>query len=159
MNATLLTNSNYGRSPAITFDNGVEVGGQLFLFNKNDADYKGGFLLRALDTAGAACDLLGRGDGSLSWRGNSIDTVVSSGSNFIRYMSGLQICWGAAEVSSQGTTYVNFPQAFSHSVSAVISPIGSGPDVPGCYASTTTLNINCGSITSPVYWIAIGYWK
>lgn len=159
MNATLLTNVAGGRLPAMQNNDTVNVGGELFLFNKTDADYKGGFLLRALDTAGAASDLLGKGDGSLSWRGNSIDTVVSSGSNFIRYMSGLQICWGAAEVSSHGTTYVNFPQAFAHSVSAVISPIGSGPDVPGCYASTTTLNINCGSITSPVYWIAIGYWK
>ena len=46
-------------------------GGEIWLFDKNDELYKGGFLVRARDD-NTVYDLFGRNDGSLTWKGKNI---------------------------------------------------------------------------------------
>lgn len=55
----------------------VNSGGQLWLFDKGDQLYKGGFIARAKATDGAYHDLEGRADGLLMWDGKNVVRSVN----------------------------------------------------------------------------------
>ena len=61
------------------------------------------------------CVLSGKPDGTLVWDGKAVVTVtassINSGTGYIRFSNGLQICWGEATIASAGAT-VTLPAAF-----------------------------------------------
>lgn len=61
--------------PAIGYHNGTEDGGCLYLFNKFDTAYKGGFILRARAEDSSIKDLKGRSDGKLTWSNKEVVTT------------------------------------------------------------------------------------
>lgn len=83
--------------------------------------------------------------------------VAASGSNWVRFSDGTQICWG--------TNYsgrVGFPVSFANTN---YTPIGSlEAQYPGKYnfgfedSSTTGMRINTSGGTVKVHWIAFGRW-
>ena len=83
--------------------------------------------------------------------------VAASGSNWVRFSDGTQICWG--------TNYsgrVGFPVSFANTN---YTPIGSlDAQYPGNYnfgfedSSTTDMRINTSGGTVKVHWIAFGRW-
>lgn len=83
--------------------------------------------------------------------------VAASGSNWVRFLDGTQICWG--------TNYsgrVGFPVSFANTN---YTPIGSlDAQYPGNYnfgfedSSTTGMRINTSGGTVKVHWIAFGRW-
>jgi hypothetical protein len=70
MTGTISSKMGAGQ-PALAFNDGV-LGGQLWLFSVSDANYKGGFLLRAKASNGTFYDLKGLSDGGLLWGGKDI---------------------------------------------------------------------------------------
>lgn len=122
-------------------------------------------------------ELVGTSDGALTWTGGDysssgeIEIVDSSNfsdyTSYIRYSSGLQICWGYVSLNGPITATnkrITFPVAFTtkpailttHNANAGDTPIGVG------WESTTAFSIgtvNGSSSTSLTSWIAIGTWK
>lgn len=109
-------------------------------------------------------------DGTAYWGGNGLDTIVFSGTNYIRYDNGIQICWlfsTSFAVASSGETQVTYPQAFVASP-AVAMVGGFGTDwVSGkTYSATGFLAViynqsgtKYTSGTRTLGYIAVGRWK
>lgn len=133
----------------------AQNGAGLWLYG-GDASAAGNFLLRAAQS-GASTDLVGRNGGALTWGGKTAELIETRGSNYIRYVGGLQICWGSNNATNAGATY-NYPAAFSRNVQMSIAPTAA------TYAYLTALsNTNFTIRTSrtdalAVRWMAIGYW-
>ena len=122
-------------------------------------------------------ELLGTSDGTLKWTGGNyssrgdIEIVdskdFSSSTRYIRYSSGLQICWGILNINGPVTSKnkrVTFPVAFSkkpailttYNVNIGNKPVGTG------WESTTAFSIGTmdkSNSTGSTSWIAIGPWK
>lgn len=130
-------------------------------------------------------DLVGTSDGLLSWTGgdnpslghieivDSLNTSSPQGEvNYIRYSSGLQICWGVLNLNgpiSATNKRITFPVAFT-ALPAILTtqnantgyypagyhPIGIGWESSTAFSIGTLDNFNAIGITE---WIAIGPWK
>lgn len=122
-------------------------------------------------------ELVGTSDGALTWTGGDysssgeIEIVDSSNfsdyTSYIRYSSGLQICWGYVSLNGPITATnkrITFPVAFTtkpailttHNANAGDTPIGVGWESTTAFSIGTVNNSSSTSITS---WIAIGAWK
>ena len=121
--------------------------------------------------------LIGVPTGSLSWNDKEIERVDSSGTNWIRFVSGLQICWGelsnvemttlhasglywGQRVISFPKTFITAPQLTSNYYPKTQNPLAwSG----NCTTLTTTsVNLRIVGVVSDtvsIQYIAIGYWK
>lgn len=99
--------------------------------------------------------------------GSAAEGVVVSGTGYIRYARGIQMCWGTANLNGPVTEKnkrVSFPKAFkrdyiiltTHNANVGSAPVGIG------WESSTSFSIgtldNSGS-TAHTGWLAIGYWK
>lgn len=124
-------------------------------------------------------DLVGTSDGILSWTGGNyyslghIEIVDSMGTDkwydekYVRYSSGLQICWGFLSLSGPVTATnkrITFPKPFTV-VPAILTtfnanigntPIGIGWESTTAFSIGTMNNANTTGHTS---WIAVGPWK
>lgn len=102
--------------------------------------------------------------GSLSIAGNAVETVVASGSNYIRYDSGLQICWDTVSGITLSGVTLTFPAPFANTSYAVLA-FASGYNVNANgigYTSKTITSVvlNRGSETSAAAnYLIVGYWK
>ena len=99
------------------------------------------------------------------------ESIVASGTGYIRYESGLQICWGscAGSGNSDGTAVI-FPVAFNSApiVTATANVLTENPypvsvqvsvsRATDCYI-TVSVNATWTSAAVAARWIAIGYWK
>lgn len=122
-------------------------------------------------------ELVGTSDGALTWTGGDysssgeIEIVDSSNfsdyTSYIRYSSGLQICWGYVFLNGPITATnkrITFPVAFTtkpailttHNANAGDTPIGVGWESTTAFSIGTVNNSSSTNITS---WIAIGAWK
>lgn len=133
-----------------------EDGAWIELFgNTIDDPRKGTFTLSSGDSSKS---LYGYPDGRLQWEAKEVERVTAKGSNYIRYDSGLQICWGST-TSVKNSTHV-FPVPFKN--------------VPSCFASINSylpegryLTIEASATQLKIYkvaenggyWGAIGFWK
>lgn len=139
---------------------GTSDGARLVLCSKGDSD-SGQFKLYAKNNDNQQI-LVGFPDGSLKWDGKEVDRVNSSGTYYIRYENGLQMCWGAVDTDPSGVT-TTFPIAFS-AVPIVVACRKTSENTTGGAMlfvrtiTTTTVNIYAENSTSSRY-IAIGYWK
>lgn len=88
--------------------------------------------------------------GNIATIAGTVEQLYSQGSNWIRYTSGLQICWG--DVSSGNS--VSFPQAFKDTPSITCTCLGNSSSYvlnrsTTGFKNNTTLTIN---------YIAVGRW-
>ena len=130
----------------------------------NTASHEGESGLFSLRTGGLdAKFLIGRPNGSLSWDAKEVERVTTSGPNYIRYESGVQICWGYSQPNSTQRP-LTLPMPFMD-VSYVVVPTafwGSTSNIPTtAYGNKTNTGFTLYVSDSVAYadWIAIGRWK
>ena len=151
-----------GLSSATNVDFGWTYGnkdGAIIGLRSNSDTNSGEFELSARNKS-LSKSLIGKPDGTLTWGGKKVERVNASGSNYIRYESGLQICWGESPSVTTSGVVLTFPVPFSAPPKAAVSG-GSGTVTYGwsnINATTITLRANTSSGII-VYYIAIGYWK
>lgn len=94
-------------------------GAALILFGKDNSSNPGRFHLRTGDGSGTAPYLSGSASGSLEWGGQSLEIVDAKSigqSGYIKYKSGLMMCWGTFSIPSAAPAdgkEVTFPTAFT----------------------------------------------
>ena len=119
--------------------------------------------------------LIGRPSGSLTWGGEEIERVNSSGTNYIRYENGIQICWGTTSpvttnAGTSTTTTVTFPVAFKDATYTVTFVDRFGANAWANHTistnSYTTTKVGLylqnnagGTYTYTLSWMAVGFWK
>ena len=122
-NAILRQSGNNGESIMLASDKDDPLASSRLTLNKPDGWFE-------LLTNASGVSLKGQADGRLTWQSKNVERVSAIGAGYIRYESGLQICWGetpAHEAKASGTVTqrtVNFPKTFS-SAPCVIAPTSS----------------------------------
>lgn len=122
----------------------------------NNATIPGGFALYAHDGTNSKT-FFGSPEGGLFWDNKQIERVNSSGTNYIRYENGLQICFGLVTAGAR-----TFPVAFKDTnYSIVISDTGSSLVSWAAGTKTTTgfTAYASNSTNTNAQYIAIGKWK
>lgn len=109
--------------------------------------------------------LIGYPNGSLYWANKSVERVNSSGTGYIRYENGLQICWGSAGLTGGANTVVTLPVAFADTKYSMYVTRNSGETATTAVnvwlrdpQTTTTFNIYA-DLTTGCRWLAVGRWK
>lgn len=142
-------------------------GASLQMFGRSDSTYAGAFYLRAStkssanDSSGVFADLIGKPNGSLMWYGKEVERVTSSGTNYIRFESGLQIVWGWTTATTAGTS-VTFPVPFVNaSYGVAAQTTGSSLTAGWSNKTTTGITIQSSHATAQagLEYICIGKWK
>lgn len=126
-------------------------------FGEDDAG-KGQFVLGISNDVGKKL-LVGRLNGRLQWDGKEVERINSSGSNWVRYESGLQIVFGSL-VGGDGVV-VTLPAAFAsgaYSVSASYrSTATNASSISIADHSPTSFKVY--SLAWGLTWVAVGLWK
>lgn len=144
-------------------------GADLILYGKDSNSNAGQFSLVA-KTESFDVRLVGASSGTLQWNGKEIERVNASGTDYIRYESGLQICWGEMSVPGTAVTddTITFPQAFKSGSSYQIGVSRSwaynwNEDYYiKSYTATGFTWSTIGTVSSNSHgyrYIAIGLWK
>lgn len=97
---------------------------------------------------------------SVNYANSAGNGVVASGSNYVRFGDGTQICWGQQDIGNAGTT-ITFAVAFS-SIPAVVNSGTEDIDDVFFVRNITTTNFvadKIGWFSGNNTWIAIGRWK
>lgn len=105
--------------------------------------------------------------GTLQAGGHPIEAVVESGNRYIRYASGVQMCWGRVKVNGAITetkTKVTFPVAFKLTPAVLTTGNANylGYNVVVGWETATSFTIgtlNEASAVGETNWFAIGLWK
>ena len=130
-----------------------ENGGFVVLRGK-DADVPGqeGAVVIGTNNGSNNCYMLLKPDGTATWGNKEIETIEEQGEGYIRYSSGIQICWGNGAYDNGQV--ISYPKVFR--------------EIPSCVTSSTTNATDWGeaNFTMTVYsgrsyacWLAIGHWK
>lgn len=168
----VIRKSNTNSRIIIRGGDAFESGGSLYLYglNHSGGGMNGGFALYAHDGSQSK-SFLGLPDGTLKWGGKAVDQINScelqaEGGGYIRYESGLQICWG---YGVKGT--VSYPAPFLHYPAVVTGHWTSKATGGAAYMSwagnpkTTGFVVNNIKIAdasvfeTDADYIAIGDWK
>ena len=145
----------------------------LQLFGKNSPNYAGAFFLKSTDKNGSDKYLSGYSNGALYWDNKDISCVDSSGTNYIRYTNGLQICWGTLIVpANTGKVSTTVANVFKTGRWVVTLSVLAGWDSPNTVVVSSAIrntneiqvNVKTLSNTNPtydcyIYYVATGYWK
>ena len=147
-------------------------GATLQLFGQTHSSYAGRFYLRAStrsdlnDTSHPSVDLVGYPDGHLFWNDKEIERVNSSGSNYIRYNSGLQICFGGISISGNGDKTITYGASFAtdnpNCVLTSLRYAAQNEQASIFDNSPTGFKVsltNAGTNNHTLFYCAIGYWK
>lgn len=105
--------------------------------------------------------------GTLQAGGHPIEAVVESGNGYIRYASGVQMCWGRVKVNgaiTETNTKVTYPVAFKLTPAVLTTSNANylGYNVMVGWETATSFTIGTTSEAPAVgatNWFAIGYWK
>lgn len=95
--------------------------------------------------------------------------VASSGTGWVRFSDGTQMCWGSSTMKYGDSVSITFPQAFK-STPSVTATYTEGDDMNICYSATRTATaatfhkykISGSSVVGATYafcWTAVGRWK
>ena len=152
---TALRRSNENGLLVIT--GGFSGGATITLSGKERTTATGEFQLTA-DNGTTNKTLKGSPDGTLTWDGKEIERVNASGSNYIRYDSGFQICWGSASASSSGAA-VTFGAAFSANPRVFVTNSLNVHAYYGNLSTTGATLYNNQTYAANCNYLAIGYWK
>ena len=143
-------------------------GADLVLIKKDANSNAGRFYLRASVGNGSSA-LVGDASGTLTWVSKDVSVIDSSGTNYIRYTNGLQICWGDFYISSanDGGT-LTFPMPFT-SFPYLAWSVHFSALYQNAYSIQTTnrTGSNCKVFICKagaygdgnIRFMAIGYWK
>ena len=140
-------------------------GARFALNGENRVGYEGRFILQA-QKEGKMYAFEGLPDGVLRWGGHDVERVYSSGDNWIRYESGVQICWGFASPSNRVYS-VPVPYVGDWLVIGMNAVPDAGwttkAYAQGKALSSTTFFIRTRfdgtSYDDPVSWASFGKWK
>lgn len=113
--------------------------------------------LTADDGNGNTVSLVENPNGSLTLNGKEVERVNASGEGYIRYESGLQLCWGVDGLTEQKTYTFAVPFANSPSIVSGINYLGGSTSIGGL--SETGFTAYMSSYNHAFRWIAIGFWK
>lgn len=155
-------------------------GADLVLLGKDASANAGKFYLRASDGNNSK-SLVGYPNGVLVWDAKDISCIDSSGTNYIRYTNGLQICWGRWSTNvtidtTQGGIYYGvvptlptFPVPFTENPAINVNHVNGSAIYCACcaigvsYTNITHLAFYRGSAISnatiSLNYTAIGRWK
>lgn len=105
--------------------------------------------------------------GTLQAGGHPIEAVVESGNGYIRYVSGVQMCWGRVKVNgaiTETNTKVTYPVAFKLTPAVLTTGNANylGYNVMVGWETATSFTIGTTSEAPAVgetNWLAIGLWK
>lgn len=147
--------------------------GGLNMFGYNSTSYEGAaLLLTSVYNAGAGkfylrspidssnfMQLEGNGaNGTLKWNSKEVERVNATSTNYIRYESGLQLCWGTvSSVNSSGVS-VTFPVSFNGTPAIMLSTTASSH----CYYSgggSSGFTAKSAASSATVIYLAVGFWK
>lgn len=136
---TIYSNGNISR-PVIAYcanagntSGNVTEGGQLWLFSKDDPNYKGGFILRTIDkNSNQVGDLQGTNDGSLLWRGYHV-AITNTDVNIPGYIKirtysddrSLALIWGEFTDANRTGVIINLPIPIRTMVMGIANPVYS----------------------------------
>ena len=141
---------------------GSSTGAYLNLFGQsyvgNDG-YAGGFQI-VVGKEGTNHVLQAFPDGRIKWKSMEIERVNVPGSNYIRFESGLQICWGVTPKGASVT--VTFPKAFlsaAYGLSTCRAYVAGAGNYEQTIISKTATGFTLEALLTNSYWIAVGYWK
>lgn len=120
---------------------------------------KGDSLTLTAENGGNSVSLVLDNNGSATWNNKEVERVNAIGSGYIRYESGLQICYGVELANSDGTL-ATFPMPFISTPTIAISNAIANQHCWISNPSTTSVTLkNGGSTAYNVYYIAVGAWK
>lgn len=105
--------------------------------------------------------------GSVAWANVSgkpsipASSVSASGTNYIRFSNGTQICWGYSTRAANTGTTVSFSASFSSNPTVVLTPTIYSTDIYVPSTGTTSFKWQDyrTSNSVAVYYVAIGLWK
>lgn len=158
----VITGTNIGRADntgsldicgGTTFENG----GFVALRGKNtNVTGQEGAVVIGTNNGSSSCNLTLLPNGTATWGNKEIDTIEEQGNNYVRYASGLQICWGVYSKTTAGNSTINFPKAFASDPGVTVSGQSTIMNAGGWTRSYVYINnTNQGSFT----YNAIGRWK
>ena len=162
--------SNYDNTTAMRFVGGDATNGyagkpRIALFGNNysySPNLAGAFAFVADDSTNN-CTLYGYPNGDLKWSSKEVEivNVYSSTNKYIRYESGLQICWGNVSMPEDGSNV-----SVSYSVPFAVTPsIGASSVRTRAYrvfadsATGFAASSVSGTGDTNLYYVAIGRWK
>lgn len=123
------------------------------------------YLMKQVNNAQKAATALN--EGKLGLHDAADNGVVASGSNYVRFGDGTQICWGLAQLNgtiAESKGRVTYPLAFAE-IPRVFSTLNAnvGIDIPIGVGWETTTSFSIGTSgtdsTGSTSWLAIGRWK
>lgn len=157
--------SNNGGYIAINGGNSDDDGSRLVLYGQNYSGgaADGGFYIRA-KKENTSKVFEGRVDGSLTWDGKTIERInsqnntLTAGGAYIRYESGLQICYGGTAATTSGVQ-ITFSAAFITTPRVIVSSVNANGY--GSVSSDTATGFKLHNSYNNAYtnWIAVGIWK
>lgn len=133
--------------------------GSTLILSGINSSVAGKFYLRSPIDSNNFMQLEGNGaNGSLQWNSKEVERVNATSTNYIRYESGLQLCWGTVtSVNSSGVS-VTFPVSFSATPAIMLSTTASSH----CYYSgggSSGFTAKSAASSATVIYLAIGFWK
>lgn len=164
--------SNYNNTTAMRFVGGDATNGYtgkpriaLFGNNYSSSSLAGGFAIVADDSTNN-CILNGYPNGDLKWNSKEVERVQASGTNYIRFVSGLQICWGSGATENPPAS-VNFPVPFNANPGITmthISTVSTGGNYTklaniSSTAFTPILTSGSSYVATSYRYVAVGTWK
>lgn len=137
---------------------GYTTGSYAAFYGINHDSNAGRFIIRAVTDGSKYKELQGRPDGTLTWGGKNIERVESSGTNYIRYANGLQMCWGTVGNMTEAGMTVTFPQPFvtAPAPSLVSTSVTAYPYLTALTATDMTVKTNNNG--GFIRYTAIGRW-
>ena len=123
--------------------------------------------LKMLYTKGASLDgktIDTDANGNMTFNGHIVDTIEEQGEGYIRYSSGIQICWGAFSGMTTTPKIITFQKPFAAWKDTTVTFAGqNGPIVTQLAGLNTTQFLASASTdidaTHTFSWQAIGRWK
>ena len=147
---------------------GGDTGAILRLYSNNDLNIPGTFSI----STGNDKRFEGFATGNLLWAGKEVERVNSIGENYIRYESGLQICWGLVYIPANSKSIeVLLPlpcKDADHLPIGIYIAVSNGQGVSVCTNTMGAANkftIMCASYDNiydwdkGCYWLDVGRWK
>ena len=116
-------------------------------------------LTLSADDGNDSADLVLNPSGSATWAGKEVERVNASGTDYIRYESGLQICWNRVSSVTTSGKAETFPMAFDSTPRLSVATASNAVAIGFTSLSTTGVTFKSASGTQAIDYIAVGYWK
>lgn len=141
-------------------------GGRLYAYGSDDPANAGNVELFAHDdvTANKYSRLVLKPDGSVTINSKYVDSVDSRGDNYVRYSTGLQICFGSLKFTGGWNTYFTLPVPFKDTNYAVTAMgedralLGTEPVETSRFTAAAS-NPSGANLTFNGNYLAVGFWR